>query len=59
MKISFQGRYQDVVKYIADMEQLDWKLIWDKVTLKTVEYPLIEVEIEVSTLSDVKQWVGL
>jgi MSHA biogenesis protein MshJ len=59
MQVSFQGSYRNILKYIRELESLKWKLIWDKISLKLDEYPKINVEIEISTLSDSKHWVGL
>ncbi len=59
MQMSFQGKYQDVLNYIVSLENLEWKLLWDRITLKTTEYPLMSVDIEISTLSDNQNWVGL
>jgi MSHA biogenesis protein MshJ len=59
MQVSFQGSYQDILNYIRRLEKLEWKLIWDSISLKLDEYPRINVEIEISTLSDSRHWVGL
>lgn len=59
MHMRFEGKYVDVLNYITSMEQLEWKLIWDKITLKLTDYPVITVDIEISTLSESQQWVGL
>lgn len=59
MQVKFEGSYQNVLSYIGRMEDIEWKLIWDSITLKTADYPVIEVEIDISTLSDNEHWVGL
>lgn len=59
MQVKFEGSYQNVLSYIDRMEDIEWKLIWDSITLKTADYPVIEVEIDISTLSDNEHWVGL
>ena len=59
MRIDFEGKYRDILSYISRLEGLEWKLIWDKISLKTDTYPVIQVSIEISTLSDSKHWVGL
>ena len=59
MNIEFEGKYQDILAYISRLEGLEWKLIWDEITLTSETYPLIHVSIEISTLSDSKYWVGL
>lgn len=59
MHMQFEGGYQDTLKYVSKLEALDWKLIWDRISLKTLDYPRIQVDIELSTLSDNRHWVGL
>ena len=59
MKIGFDGRYRDVLNYVKKLESLQWKLVWDHIELRTIEYPKIHIEIEISTLSDNQSWVGL
>lgn len=59
MSMNFQGKFNDILNYIMRLEDIDRELIWDKISLKTDEYPLIAVEIEISTLSQNRNWVGL
>lgn len=59
LQMSFEGRYPSILKYVQKLEKLEWKLIWDRVSLKTADYPVIRVNIEISTLSDSQHWVGL
>lgn len=59
MRIRFEGSYQKILNYLNRLEGIDWKLIWDRITIRSAEYPLIEADIEISTLSDSKHWVGL
>lgn len=59
MQIKFEGSYQKIVDYLNRLEEAEWKLIWDRITLKTMDYPLIQADIEISTLSDDRHWVGL
>lgn len=59
MDISFEGRYMDILGYIRRLEALEWKLLWDAIELSTQQYPVIRVDIRISTLSDDKHWVGL
>lgn len=59
MRIRFEGSYQRIINYLNRLEDIDWKLLWDRITIRTAEYPLIEADIEISTLSDSKHWVGL
>lgn len=59
LQLSFEGRYKNIINYIRTLEELDWKLTWDRINLETTEYPIIGVTIEISTFSDNKNWVGL
>ncbi len=59
MTVNLRGGYAQILRYVKSIEQTDWKLIWDSIRLQTEEYPSIDVELELSTLSKSKQWVGL
>ncbi len=59
MQIGFDGRYRDVLNYTRKLEGLQWKLIWDRIDVHSLKYPRVHVDIEISTLSDKKSWVGL
>ena len=59
MAVRLRGTYAEILRYVQTVEKTDWKLIWDSIRLKTDEYPQIELDIEMSTLSKSRQWVGL
>ncbi len=59
MEMKFEGSYSNILSYLSRLEKIEWKLIWDRLSLRIEEYPVINVEIEISTLSDNKHWVGL
>ncbi len=59
MEMKFEGTYLNILSYLSRLEKIEWKLIWDRLSLRIEEYPVINVEIEISTLSDNKHWVGL
>jgi len=59
MQVSFEGKFEHILKYIQKLEFLKWRLIWERISLKSSEYPIITVNIEISTLSDNEYWVGL
>lgn len=59
MQIRFEGSYEKILRYLNRLEKLDWKLMWDRITLQAGDYPVIKADIEISTLSDSKHWVGL
>ena len=59
LEVKFSGKFQDILKYMQTLENLDWKLIWDEIEIITDEYPLITVQVVISTLSTRKEWVGV
>ena len=59
LEAKFSGKFQDILKYMQTLENLDWKLIWDEIEIISDEYPLITVKVVISTLSTRKEWVGV
>ncbi len=59
MHINLEGTYKDILSYIERLEDTEWKLLWDRISLKTQNYPVVKVDIEISTLSGEKHWIGL
>jgi MSHA biogenesis protein MshJ len=59
LEVKFSGKFQDILKYMQTLENLDWKLIWDEIEIISDEYPLITVKVVISTLSTRKEWVGV
>jgi len=59
MQVRLQGRYADILDWLQQLEQLPWQLMWNRVELTAREYPVIEVELKLSTVSSSRAWVGL
>ena len=59
MQLRLQGRYADILGWLQQLEQLPWQLIWNRVELTAREYPMIEIELTLSTVSSSRAWVGL
>lgn len=59
IQIKLQGNYDDITQYMAQLENMEWKLIWNEIALETIEYPDLRVTIELSTLSQKAKWLGL
>jgi MSHA biogenesis protein MshJ len=59
VELVVDGRYLDIVKYLHALEALPWHFYWRSLDLKTTEYPMNRVHIELSTLSLDKDWIGV
>ena len=59
LRIEFKGSFRDIVGFLADLEQLSWKVLWDKADIKTEDYPKSIATVTVYTLSTDKAWISL
>ena len=59
LRIEFKGSFRDIVGFLADLEQLSWKVLWDKADIKTEHYPESIATVTVYTLSTDKAWISL
>ncbi len=59
IELVIDGRYVDILEYLAALEALPWKFRWKMLDLTTAGYPLNRVHIELSTLSMEATWLGV
>lgn len=55
--IKFEGGFMDTMRYLQALENLDRKFIWGQIRYSVKDYPKAEVEIEVITISDNKEFI--
>lgn len=59
MQVSLEGNYMATAKYLLDIENLPWTMLFDKLTFKTLDYPNSKIEIELGTVSLSEEWIGV
>ncbi len=59
IQIEFSGRYADVLAYVDELEQGTWQFGWRRLEYVVAEYPQASVLLEVETLSDELEWLGV
>jgi MSHA biogenesis protein MshJ len=59
VELVIEGRYLDIMRYLKALEALPWQFYWRSLDLRTTTYPLNRVQIELSTLSLEKDWIGV
>jgi MSHA biogenesis protein MshJ len=59
VELTIEGNYIDVLSYLRELEALPWRVYWKVLELKTREYPINRVRIEINTLSMDKAWLGV
>ncbi|KJF81119.1 MSHA biogenesis protein MshJ [Photobacterium angustum] len=58
IRLTFKGRYFDVVNYLNKLEALPVKYYWRSLSYQVDEYPWAKVELEVYTLGESKDFIG-
>lgn len=51
VKLQFTADYFSTLQYLRQLEQLRWRLFWDRLDYRVTDYPLAEVTLEIHTLS--------
>ena len=59
LMITFEGDYMSTLRFIQEIESLEWGFFWDNLDYEVVEYPTGRVVITLYTLSLDKNWIGV
>lgn len=59
VEITIEGRYLDLLDYVAAVEQLPWHVLWSKAGLSADNYPRDQLILTVYTLSLDKAWLSI
>lgn len=58
-RIELEGNYLATLSYLEAIEGLSWDLSWDRIVYEVIEYPRARVSIELHTVSDEENWIGV
>lgn len=59
LRLVFEGSYAESLGYLRSLEALPGRLLWERLSLEVVAYPVSRVTLEVATLSLDPDWIGL
>lgn len=59
VEIRLAGGYNDLLNYLAELEQMPQQVMWNSVKLEVIKYPRNELTLRVYTLSLDKNWLVL
>ncbi len=59
VEIILDGSYLDVLAYLKSLETLPWRFYWRALELRTTDYPVNRVRVELGTVSMATEWIGL
>jgi MSHA biogenesis protein MshJ len=57
--IKFQGDYFSTMSYLQAIEKLGWRIFWDKLEYKVIQYPKAEITLQIHTISDQGVWIDV
>lgn len=59
LRIEIQGDFAATLDYLRRIERSDWQLLWDRFEYHVESYPEARITIELHTLSEREEWVGV
>lgn len=59
LKLTLNGRFEALTDYLASIEALDDQLFWDDLIIRTDNFPSLEIELNVHTLSQDEAWLNV
>jgi MSHA biogenesis protein MshJ len=59
VEITIEGRYLDLLAYVADLEKMPWHILWSKADLNAKNYPYSQLKLTVYTLSLDQTWLSI
>lgn len=59
LRLEFEGNYFEVLDYLAELENSDWKFGWRNLRYVVDDYPIAVVTLEIETLSRERSWIGV
>lgn len=58
LSLVVQGDFFSTLGYLKSLESLPWRVHWDNIDYKVIDYPNAETRLQVYTLSFEKDWLG-
>jgi MSHA biogenesis protein MshJ len=59
VELVVEGDYASLVRYLRALESLPWRVHWERLELKTEEYPVSRVRIVIGALSLSQDWISI
>ena len=54
-----RGRFNDLLRYLREIEDLPWSLSWERLVLHSTAYPQTEARLVLATLGMEEAWLGI
>lgn len=56
-ELTLRGSYADLHEYLTQLERLQWRMFWGRISVSSEQYPKLRVTLVVQTLSLNKAWL--
>jgi MSHA biogenesis protein MshJ len=56
-ELTLRGSYADLHEYLTQLEKLQWRMFWGRISVSSEQYPRLRVTLVVQTLSLNKAWL--
>lgn len=57
--IRFLGDYFATMRYLQSLEKSVWKLSWERLEYKVIQYPTAEITLQFHTVSESQEWLSV
>ncbi|CEO38003.1 hypothetical protein [Photobacterium kishitanii] len=58
LRMTFEGKYFDVIRYLTQLEALPVNYYWRNLNYQVMQYPWAKIELELYTLGESKDFIG-
>lgn len=59
LTLEIEGGYADTTDYLERIESSPWHLLWERFEYEVGEYPEARIRIDLHTISDQEEWIGV
>ncbi len=59
LRLEIRGDFAATLDYLRRLEASPWQLLWDRLEYRVEQHPEAHVTIEIHTLSEREEWVGV
>ncbi len=59
LRLEIEGDFPATLHYLRRIEASRWNLLWDRLDYRVQQYPTATVTIDIHTLSEQEEWIGV
>lgn len=59
LRIEIEGDYAATLDYLERVEASPWNLLWDRLEYRVQQYPTATITLDLHTISEVEEWIGV